>query len=298
MQISLIRCVYFGTLQASSDTFISHFIFWPQFTITKTHPMFYPYNIWSCIRLIIFRSYYKWRRWLLFININLVKLWSEPPEFFHFVASFMQMTEVVRVSTVGPSGLQNRLEPLDTQWGFSNLLSCSQMLVNLPALFLFALSSCPRALWLSGSGSARTQAGEPASTSPQLQLETSSLGIGLAIYPWSLRLFSQLPFLRLTPDRAFLSSSPHLSFRSLSSLFPSLQPPSPARSMAPQGVRGNERPSVASGLAVVPRLFFEEKVTAAAFRRLLEIPALIRLSQLLQVNQRKFCLYHKHSAEI
>lgn len=166
MQISLIRCVYFGTLQASSDTFISHFIFWPQFTITKTDPMFYPYNIWSCIRLIIFRSYYKWRRWLLFININLVKLWSEPPEFFHFVASFMQMTEVVRVSTVGPSGLQNRLEPLDTQWGFSNLLSCSQMLVNLPALFLFALSSCPRALWLrlgphAGAGARLNQPAAP-----------------------------------------------------------------------------------------------------------------------------------------
>lgn len=181
-------------------------------------------------------------------------------------------------------------------------ISCPSLRCSLISPLYFYLPSPPApgspALWLSGSGSPCTRAGEPASAGSQLQLETSSLGIGLAIYPSSLRLFSQLPFLRLTPDRAFLSSSPHLSFRSLTSLFPSLQPLNPARSTAPQGVRGNERPSVASGLAVVPRLFFEEKVTAAVFRRLLEVPALIRLSQLLQVNQRKFCLYHKHSAEI
>lgn len=97
-----------------------------------------------------------------------------------------------------------------------------------------------------------------ASAGQQLQLEGSSLGIGLAVRPQSLRLFSCLPFLRL------------VSCLCVSALFPSLACPlqdlSRARG-APRGVRGSERPSVARGLAPVPRLYFEEKLTGAPFRR-------------------------------
>lgn len=129
--------------------------------------------------------------------------------------------EVLCMSTVCPS--LNCLNPMER---FSRLLSRFQILVNL-ALFLSALSSYPRALRLRLGSLCPSALGQPASAVQQLQLEASSLGIGLAVHPWSLRLFSQLPFLRLTPDSALLSSSPQLSVHSQCCLFLSLQPPHP-----------------------------------------------------------------------
>lgn len=149
-----------------------------------------------------------------------------------------------------------------TQGGFSDPLPRFQMLVNLPALFLSALSSRPWALrlhlLLMSIRRGRGCLGRPAA--PIRGLSTGDWACCPPLAPQAL--FSST-FLRLAPDDASLPASLHPSFPFLSALF--LCPPWACG--APQGVRRSERPSVAWGLALVPRLYFEEKLTGAPFRR-------------------------------
>lgn len=82
-----------------------------------------------------------------------------------------------------------------TQGGFSDPLPRFQMLVNLPALFLSALSSPPGlSAFTRLLMSIHRGRGEGASAGRQLQLEASLLGIGLAVRLWPLRLSFRLPF--------------------------------------------------------------------------------------------------------
>lgn len=150
-------------------------------------------------------------------------------------------TELALAHELGISG---------TQGGFSDPLPRFQMLVNLPALFLSALSSRPRALRLH--------------LAPYVLLQRESLSRpaapirGLFAGNWAC---CPPP----VPQALFLST-----FSQVSPFSPSVPHPLPDPSRAcgaPQGVRGSERPSVARGLALVPRLHFQKKLTGAPFRR-------------------------------
>lgn len=136
------------------------------------------------------------------------------------------------------------------------------MLVNLPALFLSALSSCSRGSLPSlGSFCPST-----AWAGWHLQLEVSPLGawgLELAVRSRPLRLFSFFflsTFPRSDPDDPACFHPSYLPFPALCLRF------FPWAYGSPQGVGGSERPSVALGLSLVPRLHSEVNLTGAPFR--------------------------------
>ena len=136
------------------------------------------------------------------------------------------------------------------------------MLVNLPALFLSALSSPPPGSPPSLGSLCPSAEEEAASAGRQLQLEPLSAGDWACCPPLAPQALFPSTFLRLAPDDASLPASLHPPRLPRFSVSPHHHHPG-----APQGVRWSERPSVARGPALVPRLYFEEKLTGAPFRR-------------------------------
>lgn len=101
---------------------------------------------------------------------------------------------------------------------------------------------------------------------PAAPIRGLSAGDWACCPPLAPQAFFPSTFLRFAPDAASLHASLHPSFPSCLPSSSVFSPLSRAHG-APQGVRGSERPSVAWGLALVPGLYFKEKLTGAPFRR-------------------------------